>query len=110
MFRKIKKILYRSIDNREISYRKLQEMMKKDNTIILIDVRSYQEFMENHLESAINIPIFDLEEKVEKIIKNKEQTIVAYCATGSRSKRAKEILEKLDYENVYNLKNGLDGI
>ena len=85
-------------------------MLKKDNTIILMDVRSYQEFMENHLESAINIPIFDLEEKVETIVNNKEQTIIAYCATGNRSKRAKEILEKLNYENVYHLKNGLDGI
>lgn len=110
MFRKIRKILYRSIETREISYKKLQEMTKKNHDIILVDVRSSQEFTENHLAGAINIPVFDLEEKAEEILTSKEQTIIAYCSTGSRSKRAKEILENLKYENVYHLKNGLDGI
>ncbi len=110
MFRRIKKILYRSIESREISYKKLQEMMKINHNIVLIDVRSSQEFAENHLIGAVNIPVFDLEEKIETIIKDKEQYIIAYCSTGSRSKRAKEILENMNYENVYHLKNGLDGI
>lgn len=110
MFRKIRKILYRSIDNREISYKKLQEMIKKYDNTILVDVRSSQEFAENHLEGAINIPIFDLNQKAEEILKDKQQIIIAYCSTGSRSKRAKEMLETLEYENVYHLKNGLDGI
>ena len=110
MFRKIRKILYRSIENREISYKKLQEMIKKYDNAILVDVRSSQEFDENHLDGAINIPIFDLNQIAEKILKDKEQIIITYCSTGSRSRRAKEMLETLEYENVYNLKNGLDGI
>lgn len=110
MLRRIKKILYRSIENREISYKKLLEMVKKNTDIILLDVRSYQEYMEDHLECAINIPVFDLEEIAEKRLEDKEQIIIAYCATGHRSRRAKEILENLGYKNVYNLKNGLDCI
>lgn len=110
MLRKIKEILYRSIENKEISYRKLTDMVKKNTDIILLDVRSYQEYMENHLECAINIPVFDLKATVEKRLENKEQTIIVYCATGSRSRRAKEVLENLGYKNVYNLKNGLDCI
>lgn len=110
MFKKIKKILYRSLEIKDISYKRLQEITRKDANAILLDVRSHQEFLEGHLENAINIPVFDLEKNAQKDLKDKSQTIIIYCSTGNRSKRAKEILEKLEYENVYHLKNGLDGI
>lgn len=109
MFRKIKEILYRSLENREISYQKLQEIMKKNKNAILLDVRSKQEFQEGHLEGSINIPLYEIDKQLYKL-PDKQCTIIIYCASGHRSKQAKEKLEKLGYENVYNLKNGLDGI
>lgn len=109
MFKKLKKILYRSIENNEISYKNLIQNMKNKN-IILIDVRSGQEYEEGHLEGAINIPVYNLEEKIEKMVTDKEVLIVVYCSSGYRSKKAKEILEKLNYTNVYNLKDGLNNI
>ena len=102
MFRKLKKILYRSMESEEISYEKLQEILKKDSNVVLLDVRSKQEF-------EINIPLYELEKDFEKI-QDKTVTIIIYCATGYRSKQAKEKLKSKGYEKVYNLKNGLDGI
>ena len=110
MFRKLTKLLYRSIENKEISYKKMQEILKKDKNSILLDVRSKQEFKEYHLEGAINIPLYDLEETVADIIKEKDVNIITCCASGYRSRQAKMILEEMEYKNVYNLKNGLDGI
>lgn len=109
MFRKIKRILYRSLDNKEISYKKLQEIMQKNTNTLLIDVRSKQEFKEEHLEGSINIPLYEIDKQLYKI-PDKQSTIVVYCASGHRSKQAKEKLEELGYENVYHLKNGLDGM
>ena len=109
MFKKLKKIFYRSIENNEISYKNLIQSMKKKN-IILIDVRSNQEYEEGHLEGAINIPLYNLEESIGNIISDKETLIVVYCSSGYRSKKAKEILENLNYINVYNLKDGLNNI
>ncbi len=109
MIKTIRKILYRNIENNEISYKKMTEMMKNSN-IYLIDVRSSQEFDEGHLNGAINIPIYNIEKDIEKIIKNKKEIIIIYCSSGYRSKKAKEILEKLGFENVYNLKDGLNKI
>lgn len=109
MFKRIKRILYRSFEDKEISYKELKKMMGKENNIILLDVRSKQEFNEGHLEGAINIPLYDLETEIGRL-PNKEEKIIVYCASGNRSRQAKEKLEKLGYENVYNLKNGLDGI
>lgn len=107
MLRSIRKILYRSIESREISYEKLKKMMQKEDAI-LIDVRSNQEYQEGHLNGAINIPVYDIEKMIIKIVKNKNDTIILYCSSGQRSKSAKEILEKLGYNNVFTLKNGIE--
>lgn len=109
MLKKLRKVLYRSLENREISYKKLKEMIQKNNNAILLDVRSKQEFKEGHLDGAINIPLYELEEQISKL-PDKYSTIILYCASGHRSRQAKEKLESLGYENVYHLKNGLDGM
>ena len=109
MLRKIKKVFYRSLENREMPYNKFMEMLGKNEETILIDVRSPQEFNEGHLEGAINIPLYLLEKQIEKL-PSKQGIMLLYCASGHRSKQAKEKLESLGYENVYHLKNGLDGM
>ena len=108
MLKRFKRIFYRGFDNKEISYRELNNMVIKDGAL-LVDVRSTQEYNEGHLEGAINIPVYDLENKIY-MLPNKNEEIVVYCASGHRSRQAKEILENYGYGNVYNLRNGLDGI
>lgn len=109
MLNKIRKILYRSIDNKEISYDGLKKLTK-EKEVILIDVRSNQEYEEGHLNGAINISVYNLKNEIENLVKDKEKVIILYCSSGHRSKKAKEILENLGYENVYNLKNGIDDL
>ena len=87
----------------------MTEMIKNLN-INLIDVRSNQEYEEGHLSGAINIPVYNIENEIEKKVKNKNDIIILYCSSGNRSKEAKKILEKLGYENVYNLKGGIEKI
>ena len=70
MIKKIKRIFYRSIENKEISYKNLKELMK-NKTVYLIDVRSNQEYEEGHLDSAINIPIYNIEKKKSKNVRQK---------------------------------------
>ena len=60
MIKKIKRIFYRSIENKEISYKNLKELMKI-KTVYLIDVRSNQEYEEGHLDGAINISLYNIE-------------------------------------------------
>jgi len=109
MLKKIRKILYRSLDTKEISYKKMEEMLKKNTDIILLDVRSNQEYKEDHLENSVNIPLFNLEKEMTHMLKDKTKTIIVYCTSGARSKTAKDVLERAGYKDVYNLKNGLYG-
>lgn len=107
MIKKIKRIFYRSIENKEISYKNLKELMK-NKTVYLIDVRSNREYEEGHLDGAINISLYNIEKQIGNYVKNKTDIIILYCSSGGRSREAKRILENLGYEEVYNLKGGID--
>ena len=76
----------------------------------IIDVRSKNEYRENHLTGSVNIPLSDIKRKIEKIVPNKDRKILLYCQSGLRSKKAIKILEKLGYNNLYNLNGGIENI
>lgn len=90
----------------EINEQQLKKMIDQGAT--LLDVRSPQEFEEGHLDNAILLPVYEIKEKAHSMLPNKLQVIIVYCSTGHRSQKAQKILEKLGYEKVYNLCNGLE--
>lgn len=90
---------------KEIDEEDLEQFIKSGVTII--DVRSKQEYDEGHIDGAILIPEYEIKNEIEDIVKNKNEKILVYCSSGTRSKKAKEELEDLGYKNVYNLKDGV---
>lgn len=100
----------RNSDENNIDYESAKTILKNDKNAILIDVRSPQEYKEGHLEGSINFPLYDLERNSEQILKNKQNTIILYCQSGSRSNKALEILKKQGCSNLYQIEGGLDNI
>ena len=94
----------------DISLNDLEKIQRINPKCILLDVRSTQEYKEGHLNNAINIPLYSLKEKNELSFIEKNSLIIVYCQSGTRSKRAIKILNKKGYNNLYNLKGGLDEI
>lgn len=113
MKQKLLKIIKRAIPSKresnieEITKEELEEMQKQNEKMVLLDVRSPQEYDEGHLNGSILIPNYELKEKAEKRLPDKTITIIAYCQSGNRSKKAVKILKQLGYEKVYSLKEGL---
>ena len=101
---------YRDYNGNDIDYENAKIILKNDNTSVLIDVRSPQEYKEGHLERSINIPLYDIKAKINTIVSNKEIPIIVYCQSGNRSKKAVEILEKEGYKNLYNIIGGMDNL
>ena len=101
MIKKIAKLFRKNRGNDEKSI--LQDEIEKLvlDGAVLVDVRSPQEYEEGHLEGAILIPEYELNKQYKDKLPDKKQLILLYCSTGSRSKRAQKRLEKLGYENVY---------
>ena len=67
---------------------------------IILDVRTQEEFDESHIEGAILIPDYEITNKAESVLKDKDQLILVYCRSGRRSKLAAEALVELGYTNV----------
>jgi phage shock protein E len=84
----------------KISPQKAKEMMKED--VAILDVREKSEYKTSHIAKAINIPVSDIDSKIEKIVFDKDKTILVYCQAGSRSRVACRHLSKLGYRHVYN--------
>lgn len=95
--------------NKDITISEAEQIIANTPNAVLIDVRSVQEYREYHIDGAICIPHFEIQSRIEKEVTNKSSLIIIYCQSGLRSKLAMEILLKKGYQNVYNIKNGLDG-
>ena len=44
----------------------INEILKKEN-VTIIDVRTEEEFSEGHLENSINIPLHEVQDRVEEL-------------------------------------------
>ena len=78
--------------------------------VILIDVRTEEEYNKGHINGAILIENYEIEYKIRKLEISKQDKIIVYCGSGMKSKNAQQILINMGYENVYNVKNGIQNI
>ena len=83
---------------RHISVKQAMEIMAQQDHII-VDVRSKEEYEEKHIPDAICIPLDTMDKPI--LLQDKKQTILVYCLTGRRARKAARKLAKLGYENVY---------
>lgn len=87
--------------------------IKKHPKTVLLDVRTREEFAgtapENfgRLKNAINIPIQELEKRINELKKFKNTTILVYCSHSHRSPQSSYILNQLGFSNVFNLSGGM---
>lgn len=81
-------------------------VMNRDDAVV-IDVREPNEYREGHLANAELIPLGELNQKLDKLAKHKDQPVVVYCRSGNRSARACRMLAKHGFEDLYNLAGGI---
>jgi rhodanese-related sulfurtransferase len=75
--------------------------------VFLLDVRTPQEFAKGNIAGSRNLPVDEVQNKVEKLLPDKSKTIYVYCLSGSRSVHAVAAMVKLGYKNVYDMRSGL---
>ena len=81
-------------------------MINTYNDIILLDVRTIEEYKEKHLQHAINIPLQQLDAHITNLGKDKSKRILVYCRSGNRSVKASRILEAHAFVPL-NVKGGM---
>ena len=95
------------IDSIQVSPKLIKKI--KDGKIILVDVRTPEEYGSGHLKYSKNIDYKkeDFNAQINKLDKNKP--VYLYCRTGNRSGKSVDILKKLGFKNVYNI-GGFDNL
>ena len=84
----------------QITAQEAKEIMDTEQDYIIVDARTEEEFAEGHIEDAILIPEYEIKNRAEKELPDKDALILVYCRSGRRSKIASEELVKLGYTNV----------
>jgi rhodanese-related sulfurtransferase len=88
-----------------ISVSDARALMESSSNVLVVDVRSPQEYAQGHLYGAINIPLSDLPLRIGGLEKNRP--ILVYCRTGHRSAQASSILVNAGFTQIYNLEGGI---
>ncbi len=71
--------------------------------MLIIDVRTPQEYAQGHLEGAILIEYQNIIDEITEYVANKDTPIGLYCAAGARSGIAAFMLAQQGYTQAINL-------
>ena len=83
-----------------ISAQEAKAMMENQDVIIL-DVRSQEEYDTGFIPGAVLLPVDEIAQKVQEVLPDKRAVILVYCRSGNRSARASQTLANLGYAHVY---------
>jgi rhodanese-related sulfurtransferase len=81
----------------ETSAKQLHSMLGHEGRVLVLDVRTPQEYGKSHIPESVNVPLAVLRRKVQQMHVSKDTTIVTTCDHGGRSSRAALELQKMGY-------------
>lgn len=87
----------------KISVEEANEIMDNHDNIVIIDVRTIEEYQSGHIKNAVCIPNESINNDSISKLPDQEQKILVYCQSGRRSKQASNKLIKLGYCNVFDI-------
>ena len=92
---------------KSITTAELKQMLaEKDKSKFYMDVRTPGEFKGNHIKTFKNIPLGDLQNRMNQIPKDKQ--LVVICQSGARSSAACRQLRSAGYEDIINVQGGMN--
>ena len=92
-----------------VSSKQVSSMLLKDKKIIVLDVRTAEEFSYGHIKGALNIDIRqpDAFSKIDKL--NKNAKYIVHCRTNHRSGIAVNHMIQSGFKNIYQMMDGWSG-
>ena len=88
-----------------ISASDARAMIQSSPNLLVVDVRTPEEYAQGHLAGAVNISLSDLPLRIGSLDPNRP--ILVYCRTGHRSAQASAILVNAGFTQVYNMAGGI---
>lgn len=74
--------------------------------VVVLDVRTPEEYQDGHIPNALLIPLQELENKLNDL--DKDEPYLVVCRSGNRSTQASEILTSNSFAEIYNMTDGMN--
>ena len=100
--RKSRKNDIKAVDAHELINKNLSNLK-----FLILDVRSPDEYSEEHIDRALNINYNSSVFKSELDKKDKNMKYLVYCRSGNRSSNAVKIMIELGFTDIHNLSGGI---
>ena len=94
---------------RDVSVQEAVALLAQDPEIVVLDIRTAQEFRQGHIVDAVNIDFrgADFKGSLENL--DRQKPYLLHCASGGRSTRSLALFEELRFERIFHLKTGING-
>jgi len=93
----------------EVNSKQVSTLLQKDTKLVVLDVRTANEFRSGHIKAAINIDIYqpDAKSRIDKL--NRNAKYIVYCRTSNRSGVVVEQMIQSGFKTVYQMMDGFPG-
>lgn len=87
----------------------IAELKAKQDKVLVLDVRSDEEYAKGHVPGAVHVPYDQLESRMDEVKAQGADKVVVYCESGFRAGKAEASLQEAGVENVYDLEGHMKG-
>lgn len=96
----------------DVSVDQARELMQRragQRDFVILDVRTPEEFAEGHLSGAVNMNVLASDFAARLATLERGKTYLVYCRTGNRSTKAVQAMERLGFQSVHHMFEGIIG-
>ena len=79
----------------------------RDATLVVLDVRTPEEYADGHVPGAINIPHDQVEPRLAELASARDKDVVVYCRSGKRAALALGVLQKSGFTKLLHLEGDM---
>ncbi len=91
---------------KNVTVNEAEKIIKTDPKVVVIDVRTPEEFKAGHIPGAKNLDFFGDDFAKQIAALDKSKTYIVHCAAGGRSAQACKIIEQVKLPSVYHMNEG----
>ncbi len=92
----------------KLTAQQAQQAMEQGSDYLLLDVRTPEEFDQAHIPGAVLIPDYEIADRADDDLPDKQRTLYIYCRSGRRSANVALQLVEMGYTNVYDFGGIID--
>lgn len=83
-----------------------RKLIYDNRDILILDVRTPEEFRNGHIPKAINIPLAVLPVRIQELANFLNKPVLVHCQSGGRSISAVQVLERYGFKQLYHMNRG----